>query len=215
MKAVLFGSLGDMARTKLGKKVPLGAVFLTTVGVVALVRGFWNPNRAVIKDGFATQCEGGKGCSNYTTLESAEGSGPVYAAARGMVVKATDDSVFIVPNREAVVLEYKNVDQVMVRPGQTVWNGQQIGTASTLQFAVYRINRSSNGAVTYVPLSPSAWLASRGARLSAKKSGVSAEGENWCEGGRRLTMPEKVGQCGLRLPEPTAVALLPVTVTMG
>lgn len=204
-----------MARTKLGKKVPLGAIFLTTIGAAALVRGFWNPHRAIIKDGFATQCEGGKSCSNYTTLEAAEGSGPVYSAARGMVVKATADSVFIVPNREAVVLEYQNVDQVMVRPGQTVWNGQQIGTASTLRFAVFRIDRASNGRVTYVPLSPSAWLAARGARLSAKKSGVSAEGENWCEGGRRLRMPEKVGQCGLRLPEPTAVALLPITATMG
>lgn len=204
-----------MARTKLGKKVPLGALFLGTVGVAALVRGFWNPNRAVIKDGFVTQCEGGKSCSNYTTLEAAEGSGPVYSAARGMVVKATSDSVFIVPNREAVVLEYKNVDQVMVRSGQTVWNGQQIGTAATLQFAVFRIDRDSKGRVTYVALSPSAWLAARGARLSAKKSGVSAEGENWCEGGRHLRMPEKVGQCGLRLPEPTAVALLPITATMG
>lgn len=204
-----------MARTKLGKKVPLGAIVLTTIGAAALVRGFWNPHRAVVKDGFATECEGGKGCSNYTTLESSEGAGPVYSAARGLVAQTTSNSVIIVPNREAVVLEYLGLDQVMVRPGQSVWNGQQIASSARVKFGVYRIDRSQSGKVSYVALSPSAWLASRGARLSAKKSGVSAEGENWCEGGRRLMVPQKVGQCGIRLPEPTAVALLPISVTMG
>jgi len=200
--------------TQFGKKVPLGAIFFTSLGAALLVRGFWNPHRAVVKDGFATSCEGER-CSPYTALEASEGAGPVYSVARGLVVRASAKTVFVIPNREAVVLEYRDLDQIMVREGQTIGAGQQIASSAKVLFAVFRIDRRDDGTVAYVPLSPSAWLAARGAALSAKKHAATAEGTNWCEGGRHLTMPEKVGQCNIKLPEPASVALLPISVTMG
>lgn len=203
-------------KPKKKSKMPYGAIAWGAVGAAALVRAFWNPNRAIVKDGFAGQCEGAQGCSPYLTVDASSGDGSVLSAARGLVVKATANSVWIIPNREAVVLEYTSPDiQVMVREGQTVWTGQQIAAARQLKFAVFRIDRKAGGSVSYTPLSPSAWLASRGLRISAKRHSISAEGDNWCEGGRKLQIPERVGQCGLRLPEPSAVALLPVSVTMG
>lgn len=192
-------------------KVPYGAIVWTTVGAVALVRAFWHPHRALVKNGFTSACEGANNCSPYLVVESAEGAGPVYSAARGRVVRAAGSSVWIIPNREAVVLEYIGDLQLMVSEGQTVWQGEQIASAGQLKFAVWRID-TSGGSVKYTPLSPSAWLASRGLRISVKKHAVVAEGSNWCEGGRTLAMPESAFQCGLRLPKPSAVALLPITV---
>lgn len=194
-------------------KLPYGALLLTTVGAAALVRAFWNPHRAVVKDGYTSACEGA-GCSPYMVIDSATGGGPVYSGARGLVVKADKNSIWIVPNREAVVLEYvgEPLIQSMVREGQTVWQGEQIAQAARVKFAVFRMDRGASGKITYTPLSPSAWLASRGLRISSKRHAVSAEGDNWCEGGRKLMMPEGAFQCGLRLPQPSAVALLPITV---
>ena len=197
-------------------KVPYGAIAWGAVGVAALVRAFWNPYRAVVKDGFAAACEGGVGCSPFLTVDASGGDGSVLSAARGLVVRTTSDSIWIIPNREAVVLEYTGSGiQTMVREGQSVWTGQQIASAKRIQFGVFRIDRSAAGKVSYTPLSPSAWLASRGLNISAKRHSISAEGDNWCEGGRKLVIPERTGQCGLRLPEPSAVALLPISVTMG
>lgn len=203
-------------KPKKKKRVPLGAITWGVIGTAALVRAFWNPERAIIKDGFAKTCEGSN-CSAYLVTESSGGANKVFAAARGRVVKVTPNSVWIIPNREAVVLEYVvgGSAQIMVREGQTVWQGQVIASAQTVSFAVWRIDRSPTGAVSYTALSPSAWLASRGLRISAKHHKVSAEGSNWCEGGRKLQVPETVGTCGIRLPEPSAVALLPISVTMG
>lgn len=196
-------------------KLPYGALVWTAFGTAALARAFWNPHRAVVKDGFSAACEGEK-CSPYLVIDSSAGAGAIYSGARGLVVRATPSSVWIIPNREAVVLEYTGEPmQVMVREGQSVWTGQQIAAAARLKFAVFRIDRGAGGTVSYTPLSPSAWLASRGLKISAKRHSVSAEGDNWCEGGRRLRIPEKVGQCGIRLPEPSSVALLPISVTMG
>lgn len=205
----------DQPKKRRGR-LPWGALAWTTVGGLALVRAFWNPQRAVVKDGFAGACEGGPNCSPYVTLQSSEGSAPIYSAASGVVVRQTGTKAWIIPNREAVVLEYMADAgaQIMVRQGESVRQGQQIASASQLSFAVFRIDRTAQGP-KYVPLSPSAWLAARGLSLSAKKHAVSAEGSNWCEGGRKLRVPEQVGNCGIKLPEPSSVALLPISVTMG
>lgn len=198
-------------------KLPYGAIAWTLVGSAALVRAFWNPHRAVVKDGYTSACEGGSSCSPYMVIDAAGGAGAVYSGARGRVIRVTGNSIWIVPNREAVVLEYVGSanSQVMVREGQSVWQGQQIASAPQVKFAVFRIDRSSSGSVSYTPLSPAAWLASRGLRISAKKHSVTAEGDNWCEGGRKLQVPQRVGQCGIKLPDPSSVALLPISVTMG
>ena len=199
------------------RRLPYGAIAWTLVGSAALVRAFWNPHRAIVKDGFTSACEGGSSCSPYLTIKSSDGAGAIFSSARGVVVSVTDTSIWIIPNREAVVLEYAGDSgmQVMVRAGQTVWQGQQIASAPALKFAVFRINRSASGGYNYTPLSPSAWIAARGLRISSKKHSVTAEGDNWCEGGRKLQVPERVGQCGIKLPDPSAVALLPISVTMG
>lgn len=197
-------------------KLPYGAIAWGLVGTAALVRAFWNPERAVVKDGYTSACEGGANCSPYMVIDAAGGSGAVFSGARGKVIRVQGSSVWIVPNREAVVLEYTGGpnSQVMVREGQTVWQGQQIAAMPQVKFAVFRIDRTS-GSFSYTPLSPAAWLASRGLRISAKKHSVTAEGDNWCEGGRKLQVPQRVGQCGIKLPDPSSVALLPISVTMG
>lgn len=199
------------------RKLPYGAIAWTLLGSAALFRAFWNPHRSIVKDGFTSSCEGGQTCTPYMTIKSSDGSGAIFSGARGVVVDVSATSIWIIPNREAVVLEYAGDAnmQIMVRKGQTVWQGQQIASAPTLKFAVFRIDRSAAGAVSYTALSPAAWIAARGLRISSKKHAVTAEGDNWCEGGRKLQVPERVGQCGIRLPEPSAVALLPISVTMG
>lgn len=209
--------MSDEPKKKKPHKLPYGAIAWTLVGSAALLRAFWNANRAVVKDGYTSSCEGGQACSPYMVIDNSGGADAVYSAARGLVARVTGSSVWVIPNREAVVLEYVGDpnSQVMVREGQTVWQGQQIASARQLKFAVFRINRSAAGAVTFTPLSPAAWLAARGLKISAKSHSISAEGDNWCEGGRKLQVPERVGQCGIKLPEPSSVALLPISVTMG
>jgi len=199
--------------------VPIGALIWTALGVGAAVRTLWNPQRAVMRDAFAFRCAGAQACNTDLVLETFGEAEPVYAVTSGVVVAAQGPVVELASEVEPVVVRYqadisKGGMQLQVQPGQRVWAGQQLGLARRLAFSVVRAERVG-GMVSWTALEPASWLATRGLRLSAKKRSVSAEGPNWCEGGRRLVVPEQVAKCGMKLPAPTGYMLLPVSVTLG
>lgn len=193
-------------------KVPFGAIFFGLLGAGAVVRTFYRPHRAVVRDGYALRCAGGASCDKAVTIESMRGVAPVYAASPGVAVVAPG-MIKIVSSREPVVLTYRfeGSHSVHVAHGQKVGMGQPIAQAGRVGFAVDQALRTGTaGDVKFKPLVPSAWLAARGLRLSSKHR----RGEQqWCEGGRRLAVPEQALKCGMDLPEPASFMLLPVSVT--
>jgi len=197
------------------KKYPWGAIFWGTVGVAAGVRCLYRPDRAVIKDGFVSKCSASAGCDPSMTIDAFEGTQAVFAPMAGKVVSTGSHTIYLVPNGEAVLLEYTS-DSASFTPqvaaGADVGSGQQLGLASRIRFAVYEIQRSADGrAQIGGALEPASWLAVHGIRVSSKKHPAT---ELWCEGGRKIVAPSNVANC-LRLPPPSGFALLPISVTTG
>lgn len=205
--------MSDAAPKK--KKLPWGAMFWGTVGVAAAVRALYHPFRAVIRDGFATRCAA-EGCDPTMTITSFSGQSEIFAPVGGVVVATMPTGIYIAAAGEPTLLEYSTAPSeivVQVAPGEKVGAGQQIGLARRLQFGVYDIERTSGGAAKIGrPYEPASWLANHGCSISHKKHKTS--GEVWCEGGRKLIVPQSVAKCGLRLPPPNGFALLPVSATM-
>lgn len=197
------------------KKLPWGAMFWGVVAAGAAVRALYHPYRAVIRDGFATKCSS-ESCDPTMTIDSFSGQSEIYAPVGGVVVATTPSSVFIATSGEATLLEYTaNPSEmvVQVRPGESVGAGQQIGLARRLKFGVYDIERTASGTAKLGrPYEPASWLANHGCSISHKKHKTS--GEVWCEGGRKLIVPQSVSKCGMRLPPPSGFALLPISATM-
>ena len=202
-------------QTKKRKKYPLGAIFWGTIGVAAAVRCLYRPDRSLIKDGFVSKCAAATGCDPAMTVDAFEGTKPIFAPMAGTVVSTGPHTVYLVPNGEAVLLEYTSnsasfTPQVAV--GDKVGSGQQLGLASRISFAVYEITRTPDGrAQVGRALEPASWLAVHGIRVSSKKHPAT---ENWCEGGRKIVAPPNVANC-LTLPPPSGFALLPISVTTG
>jgi hypothetical protein len=146
------------------------------------------------------------------TVDGSIGGQPVYAVVGGVVVAAGPDWVAIVPNHEAVVLTYGNLTGP-ANAGTKVGAGQLIGRSARLSFGVSKIERDASGGVKLVPYEPAAWLAVRGLAVSVKRR--SSGQPLWCDGGRTLRVPQQVARCGMALPEPSAWALLPVSVTLS
>jgi len=209
------------------KRLPWGAIVWSGVGGVLLWRTFYRPSRAVIADGYALRCAGKTGdqCFEAMRLGSFQGAAPVYTPVAGRVLSsgvithayvrggAPETSIRIAAQHEPVVLTYSGSIQPQVSEGEQVGVGQQIALAQEVDFGVKELRHTSGG-VEEVPLEPASWLAARGLQLSVKAHKADAEGPNWCEGGRQLRVPESAALCGLELPPPGGLMLLPVSVTM-
>lgn len=199
-----------MARSK----VPWGALVYAGVGVAALVRGLRRPKRIVLDGAFALHCAGMDGCDPAVTLQTQSGGQGVYAAAPGRVLAVGPGSVSIMARDEGAVLDYTGLDQVQVTAGDAVGIGQQLGLARQVRFAVYALEQAPDGSLRIgKPFEPASWLATHGQALSA--GSTTGHQGLWCEGGRQLDVPQKVAQCGMQLPTPTAWALLPVRVSLA
>lgn len=194
------------------KKYPWGAIFWGTVGAAAAVRALYHPYRAVMRDGFASKCSA-EGCDPTMTIDSFSGQSELYAPAGGTVVSASPTNIYIALGGEPTLLEYTGSIVPQVQSGEKVSAGQQIGLSARVKFGVYDIQRSAGGSAAIGrPYEPASWLANHGCRVShvyhKNTGGV------WCVGGRHLTVPQAVANCGMRLPPPNGFALLPVSATM-
>jgi hypothetical protein len=213
--------------TEKRRRMPWGAIIWAGVGTALAVRTFYRPARAVVADGYAKACAGrlAGACRQSMLIESFTGAGPVYAPVSGRVlasgqlrgatvVGAQPHTILrIAAAHEPVILEYAGALRPQVQEGEQVGAGQQIALASELAFGVTEL-RSDGQQVAEVALEPASWLAARGLRISQKAHAADAEGPNWCEGGRKLVVPESAGLCDLELPPPGGLMLLPVSVTM-
>ena len=207
--------MAEDSGSKKKKKYPWAAILWGTVGVAATVRVLYHPYRSVIRDGFASKCAA-ESCDPAMTIDSFSGQSEIFAPVGGVVVAVSQTSIYIAANGEPTLLEYVAAPGqmvVQVVQGERVGAGQQIGLAAKLKFAVYEIARTGSGSATLGrPYEPASWLANHGCTVSHKKHKVS--GAVWCEGGRKLVVPEAVAKCGIRLPPPNGFALLPVSATM-
>lgn len=213
--------------TEQRRRVPWGAIIWGGLGTALAVRALYRPARAVVSDGYAKRCAGrtNGGCSPTMLIESFAGAGPVYAPVAGRVLSAGQLKGISLPGhqahtviriaaaREPVVLEYRGDLQPQVQAGEQVGVGQQIALGSEVAFSVTEL-RSDGQQVASVQLEPASWLAARGLRISQRRHPADTEGPNWCEGGRKLVVPESAGLCNLELPAPGGLMLLPVSVTM-
>jgi hypothetical protein len=198
--------------------VNYAALGLGAVGLFAAVRALFRPYAAVVEDGAVTRCpgpEGGK-CQPDLVIVPRPSRPSFLAVGRGVVMSSGPNWIHLVLRREPVVVSYSAMAgygfRSLVGDGETVGAGQVIGEAGQVAFAVYRIERQQAGSLKFIPLEPSAWLASRGLRISGIAP-PEASLDEWCEKGRVIRVPPSVGGCGLELPEPGGFALLPVSVS--
>jgi hypothetical protein len=209
---------GEAAKKK--PKHPYGAFFWGGLAGLALFRALYHPWRALMRDGFVSRCSGdGGACDPSMTLTSFSGQTEVFTPVRAVVVSAAPGSILLVPNDEAVVLEYRgdvSTFLTQVGTGQQVGAGQQIGLASSVSFAVWQLQRTTSGTAQMgAAIEPASYLATHGAKISAKDHAASA-GALWCSTGRKLVVPQTASsQCNITLPPPSGYALLPVSVTMA
>lgn len=194
--------------------VPFSTWFFGATSALFLLRGLWNPHRAVVKEGGVASCPGPDDgvCQDTLALQAAPGT-PVYATGSGTVVMAGDRFVHIQVSNEPVVLHYFGVTPD-VQVGQHVSRGRAIGVArddGPVEFGVTGLVPQSNGP-ELVSFEPSSWLAARGYEPSVKK--LTGGSDMWCAGGRHVTVPKAVHQnCGLESPSKARFALLPVSIT--
>lgn len=192
---------------------PFATWFFGGVSALFLLRGLWNPHRALLKEGAVSSCPGpeGAGCQDTVALEAAPGTA-VYAAGSGTVVLAGDRFVHVQLSNEPVVLHYFGVTPD-VTVGQHVSRGRQIGVArddGPVEFGVTGVVRA-NGGSALASVEPASWLAARGYDLTVKK--LTGGQDQWCAAGRHITVPKPVHSgCGLRSPDKSSFALLPVSI---
>lgn len=207
--------MGSMAKGP--GKVPYRALVWTGLAGLLAWRTFYHPARGVVADGYASQCPGKSKngpCVHGIQITSFTGAGPVYAMVSGAVVE-TSPALKVASAREPVILTYEGVDQIQVGLGESVGLGQQIAVAGRVSFYVTAIESRGQGEVITTKIEPASWLAARGLRVSEKTHKSDATGQNWCEGGRKLVVPEAAGLCGMRLASPSGFMLLPVSVNMS
>ncbi len=206
--------------SKKKSKHPYGAIFWGAVGLACTFRALYHPWRALVRDGFASRCSGdGGSCDPSMTVTSFQGQTEVYCPVRGVVAIAKPGSLLIIPDDQATVLEYRGDPAtflVQMHSGDAVGAGQQVGLASQFTFAVWQLTRSATGTAQMgKPIEPASWLATYGAKISAKYHAPSAN-TTWCGTGRKLVVPQAVAsQCNITLPAPSGYALLPLSVTMA
>lgn len=207
-----------MAESPKKSKHPYGALFWGTIGALAAFRALYHPWRTLVKDGFPSRCSGDGSCDPSMTVTSFSGQTEVYSPVRGVVAMASPGRILIMPDDEAVVLEYNGDPATFLaqmHSSDAVGAGQQIGLASQFTFAVWTLSRTAAGqAAMGAAIEPASWLTTHGARISAHNH--MATNQTWCSGGRKLVVPQTIAsQCGTTLPAPSGYALLPMSVTMG
>jgi hypothetical protein len=211
---------------------PIGVVLLGAIGAGSAVRAAWRPHRALVRDGFVIRCAGPGAvqgaCDTGMHIESYRGKAEVYSPVAGRIVRVIPPGaqnpaamaggvIQVAAKGEPVLLSYVGsvahggIDP-QVTVGQKVGAGQVLGMAAGVAFAVRFVQSTGGGAVTTIALEPASWLAARGLRVSAKRR--AGQARQWCEMGRKLQVPQSVGQCGMKLPNPSGFMLLPVSVTM-
>lgn len=180
------------------------------IAALALVKTFFRPHRAVVREGTLAACPGQNRyqvCDPSIVLSTPADS-PVYATAGGRVVAVGADFLHVASLHEPVVLMYDGIAPSVVE-GQYVGRGAQIGTSSgQVAFSVTEFLPGGGAA----RIDPSSWLASRGQKLAAKYTGP---GTSWCEQGRNIEVPASAGRiCGFQEPERGGFALLPISVSV-
>ncbi len=210
--------MADSSDGKKKSKHPYGAFFWGAIGALAAFRALYHPWRTLVKDGFPVRCSGDFNCDPSMSVSSFSGQTEVFSPVRATVAVSKPGALILVPDDEAVVLELRGQDAttmlVQVAAGEHVGAGQQIGLASMFSFAVWELGRTASGqAVMGKAIEPASWLATHGAKISAKYHATTS---TWCGGGRKLVVPQTAAsQCGVKLPAPSGYALLPVSVTMA
>lgn len=189
----------------------VGAVVWGALGIGCVVRGFFRPVRAVVKEGEVRRCAGDPtaygGCDPTDVILTIEGD-PVYSTASAKVVEVGPYYVHLLVQNEPVILMYSGIEP-SVEVGQHVGVGQKIGKSEgEISFSVTQYKEGMRA--ESVP--PSAWLAVRG--LSLIKNNVGSESP-YCVQGRDIVVPaEAQKRCNLRSPSKAGFALLPVTVEL-
>ncbi len=194
------------------KPSKLAAITWSALTLGLLARTFYRPQRAVVAKGYAVGCPGKVSgtCKPELSIQGSPGAVPIYAVTSGAAAIASDGSLSIASDREPIVVSYgKGPEQLLVRTGEHVGLGQQVGFMSKVAFSVTEIVRDGAGGVTFRPIEPASWLAARGLRIA--QSG-NVPSDLWCSHGRTISVPSASLSC-VRLPEPSALMLLPVSVT--
>lgn len=192
-------------------KLPMIVWGATTVGL--LFRTFFRPARAVVQKGYATQCPGkaGGSCSPSMVVTGTPGAVPVYALTSGMAAITSDGILSIASDREPIVVSYgPGAAQIFVQTGQHVMLGQEVAVMGQVHLSITELVRENDGSITFRPIDPASYLAARGLKIA--QSGNTPSGL-WCTHGRNITVPTETLGCGVKLPAPSALMLLPVTVT--
>jgi hypothetical protein len=187
--------------------IPASTFVLGALGTLFLVRGVWNPLRAVVKKGDVASCPGPDSlgvCHQTVAINTPPGS-PVLSAGGGKVVSIGPDWVHVQVANEPVILFYQGV-KPSVGLGANLWRGQKLGDASgQVSFGVWEI---INGAL--LAIEPSSWLAARGYRIAGSSTGPE---DLWCEQRRHILVPKSAHQtCKLKNPSAAGFALLPVSI---
>jgi len=195
--------------------VPFSTWLFGGASALLLLRGLWNPHRAVLRSGGIQACPGPEGgrCEDTLALSSEPGTA-VYAVGSGTVMSVGDGWVHIQVSNEPVVLHYFGL-KPDVEVGQHVGRGRPIGESiggELLEFGVTRVVADPQGGAMLAPVEPSSWLASRG---YTPVVGQLEGGEGlWCGQKRHIEVPAEVhAGCGLTSPDKSSFALLPVSVT--
>lgn len=197
---------------------PVTSVILGGLALALAVRGLHRPHRALVQDGYVSRCSGKDGgtCREFVEVQSARGVAPVYSTTAGTVVESSNSFfgmpmsvVMIASSYEPVVLVYGNLTQLMVKPGDNVVIGQQIGLAEQLAFAVLQVERKNDGTKVAHRLEPTSWLAARGMGVSHRRTQPAVQ---WCDQGRNQRIPAAVLDCGMKLPAPVSFLALPVSL---
>lgn len=190
--------------------IPLSTYAFGLLGTLMLVRGLWNPHRAVVRKGALESCAGPRDgrCAQSVVLDSPPGTA-VYAVSSGRVVSVGPTWVHLQVSNEPVIAAYYGIEPT-VEVGEHVTRGRKIAEAvDPVQFEVWELVPMEGG-VGLEPLEPSSWLTARGLKHAVKLTGGD---DLWCGGQRRITVPKAAHeQCRLESPSPAGFALLPVSV---
>jgi len=185
---------------------------LGAIAGVALVKTFFRPVRAVVKEGVVAACPGtmhGSVCDPSLVISTPQGT-PVYSTVGGRVVAVGDKFLLVASLYEPVILMMDGVSPLPdLVEGQYVGRGQCVGDSmGTVYFSVTEFTPDGSS----VSIDPASWLASRGQKIAEK---LDSRGSSWCEGGRHIEVPVAAGRaCDLHEPEKGSFALLPLSVSV-
>ncbi len=187
--------------------IPATTYVLGALGTVFLIRGLWNPHRAVVRKGDVATCAGpdSLGVCHQTLAINTPPAGAVLSAGAGRVVSVGPDWVHVQVANEPVILFYRGVKPAVAEGGH-LGRGQKLGEATgQVSFGVWEVIDGQ-----LVAIEPSSWLAARGYKIAASSSGAE---DLWCEQRRHIVVPKAVHQqCKLKNPSAAGFALLPVSI---